>query len=375
MPWTLSIDFFLKKYNSSTLLILNYIYINMSTKIKWSLGSIVILIILAFCFNHIMDFSLDQGHSNEVSFFSGQNKLSGTLLIPKHVSSPPIVLIVHGDGPQDRFAQSGYLPFINQLLSAGIGVYSWDKPGIGKSSGNWLSQSMPDRAKEVIAALKKIRHLPGINPQKVGLLGFSQAGWVIPLVADQTTPAFSIIIGGAVNWRRQGAYYTNQQLKQQELPEATIQKQVQRELQANDRIFNYPETANPNQRPDMSAERFYFVLRNYHVDASQALKMMKGPLLALWGSDDRNVNPIWNSNRYRQLLANRPDTEIKIIPKATHGLLDATKFNYQLTSDWPSWKKGLFVLWGQKSYAHGAWTFISDWIKKTTASPKIGAHK
>ncbi|CAG8999430.1 MAG: hypothetical protein CENE_01404 [Candidatus Celerinatantimonas neptuna] len=340
----------------------------MSAKIKWVISSIVILIILFFCFNHIADFSLDHSHISQVSFYSGKQKISGTLITPKNVQSPPIALIVHGDGPQDRFAHSGYLPFINQLLDAGIGVYSWDKPGIGKSSGNWLSLSMSDRAKEVLAALKKIRSLPDINPRKVGLLGFSQAGWVIPLVADQTSPAFSVIIGGAVNWRRQGAYYTYQRLKQQGLSESIINKRVQQELQANDRIFNYPATANPNQRPDMTPERFYFALRNYHADASAALETMKGPLLALWGSEDRNVNPVWNSNRYRLLLTKRPNTEIKIIPKATHGLLNANRFNYQLTSDWPLWKKGLFLFWGHKSYAHGVWTLISHWIQKTTSS-------
>ena len=40
---------------------------------------------------------------------------------------------------------------------------------------------------------------------KVGYLGFSQAGWVIPIAATQSNPDFSVIIGGAVNWRDQGA--------------------------------------------------------------------------------------------------------------------------------------------------------------------------
>ncbi|CAG9294943.1 alpha/beta hydrolase family protein [Celerinatantimonas diazotrophica] len=234
----------------------------MSTKIKWFSSLIAILIILSCYFSHITDFSLDdQSHTSQVSFSSGTNKLSGTLIVPKGVTSPPIALIVHGDGPQDRFSNSDYLPFINQLLEAGIGVYSWDKPGIGKSSGHWLSQSMSDRAQEVLAALKKIRSLPNINPQKVGLLGFSQAGWVIPLVADQSKPAFSVIIGGAVNWRHQGAYYTRRRLQQQGLPKATINQRVQQELQADDHIFNNPATANPNQRPDMTPERFYFALK------------------------------------------------------------------------------------------------------------------
>lgn len=346
----------------------------MRAKIKWGISLIVLLVILFFNFSHITDFSLDQKATSQVSFYAGKNKLSGTLVLPPNVPSPPIALIVHGDGPQDRFSNSTYLPFINQLLDAGIGVYSWDKPGIGKSSGNWLSQSMPDRAQEVLAALKKIRSLPNINPHKVGVLGFSQAGWVLPLVADQSKPAFSVIIGGALNWRHQGAYYTRKRLQQQGLSEAIINQRVQQELHANDRVSSNSATANPNQRPDMTRQRFNFVIKNYHADASSALKHMNGPLLALWGSDDRNVNPDWNAKRYRALLANRADTEIKVIPGATHGLLDASLFNYQLPSEWPLCKEGLFIYLGRKSYVPGVWLFISDWIKKVTRSSNEQSH-
>ncbi|CAG9294944.1 alpha/beta hydrolase family protein [Celerinatantimonas diazotrophica] len=101
---------------------------------------------------------------------------------------------------------------------------------------------------------------------------------------------------------------------------------------------------------------------------------MKGPLLALWGKADRNVDPIWNANRYRALLANRANTEIKIIPKATHGLLNANLFNYQLPSDWPVYKEGLFIYLGRKSYVPGVWTFISNWIKKATRTSNKQSH-
>ena len=72
---------------------------------------------------------------------------------------------------------------------------------------------MQDRAAEAMAAYLRVRSEPGVDAAKVGFLGYSQAGWVLPIVASRAQPAFTVIIGGAVNWRDQGAYYTRKRLQ------------------------------------------------------------------------------------------------------------------------------------------------------------------
>ena len=65
----------------------------------------------------------------------------------------PLVIFVHGDGKlgHDAF---GYCEHIwNELAKKGIASMSWDKKGIGQSTGKWLNQSIEDRANEVIAAI------------------------------------------------------------------------------------------------------------------------------------------------------------------------------------------------------------------------------
>ncbi|VCU61916.1 hypothetical protein EPIB2_993 [Tritonibacter mobilis] len=37
------------------------------------------------------------------------------------------------------------------MADASIGVLFWDKAGVGASTGNWLNQSMEDRANEALA--------------------------------------------------------------------------------------------------------------------------------------------------------------------------------------------------------------------------------
>ncbi|MHA3913752.1 alpha/beta hydrolase [Halovulum sp. GXIMD14793] len=83
----------------------------------------------------LADHDLGHWQSEVFDFTAGETRLTGTLWQP---GSPPVaaVVLVHGDGPQDRSLQGGYAPMINMLLESGIAVASWDKPGVGSSSGN-----------------------------------------------------------------------------------------------------------------------------------------------------------------------------------------------------------------------------------------------
>ncbi|WP_129140637.1 alpha/beta hydrolase family protein [Modicisalibacter coralii] len=341
----------------------------MKRSTKWLFAALLVIITISATllqFSGFKDFDLSQHNVTNISFSSGNDTLSGSLVLPKKAQSPPIALIIHGDGPQDRFSNSGYLPLINSLLSHGIGVFTWDKPGIGKSTGDWLRQSMQDRSNEARAAYAEIKSLPHLKNSPIGFLGFSQAGWVLPITDNETKPAFTVLVGAAVSWRHQGAYYTKRQLETAGLSPEQVTQKVTDNLKVNDAAFASPDTANPSLRPDMSRDRFDFVARNYDSDATPYLGSMQGPILALWGADDKNVDPRYNQAIYHQKL--HPDQEqvTAIINHATHGLLKAQWFNYQLPAEWSLWRKGLFILMGHHAYAPRALDTISIWINKVT---------
>jgi len=46
-------------------------------------------------------------------------------------------------------------------------VFSWDKPGVGASTGNWLHQSMSDRADETLSAINALWQVPGDGQRPV----------------------------------------------------------------------------------------------------------------------------------------------------------------------------------------------------------------
>lgn len=326
------------------------------------IATLTVIGLFAVVLTGLDDFDLAEFESTEIAFQSGGQNLQGTLLRPNGVIDPPIAIIVHGDGPQNRFSDDGYLPLFHVLLDAGIGVFTWDKPGIGASDGNWLDQSMADRTAEAVVALQTICGRDDVAADRVGFLGFSQAGWVIPAATQQVTPAFSVLVGPAVNWQAQGAYFTRKRLEAESATAEEIEAAIAAYAERDARIFADGYVPTTADMGGMTPDRFAFVARNHQADASDAIAAMTGPVLAVWGADDLNVDAQTDAATYRALLPDPTQQSDLLIPSATHGLLRAGLFNYQLTDQWPAHKQALFLVAGRRAFAPGALDRIADWI-------------
>ncbi|WP_299782496.1 alpha/beta fold hydrolase [uncultured Roseobacter sp.] len=321
-------------------------------------GVLALLVALVFAgLDTIRAFEVpDNAAVSEHVFTVQGHHLAGTLVLPPKVDAPPIVLIVHGDGPQDRWSDSTYLPLVNALVARGTGVFSWDKPGIGQSEGDWLAQSMADRIKEAVTAFEYLRDQQGFAHTTLGFLGFSQAGWVVPKVTTDTGAGYAVLIGPAVNWRRQGAYYTSKRLESAGHTFGEIEQAVADNLAENDRIFRDGSVC--AGRDDMSAARCAFVRRNYGVDATEDVLAMTTPTLVLMGADDLNVYP----SETAELYAKNPHHDVRIVPQATHSLLRAQHFNFQTPADWTALAGLRFLLSGSRAYAPVVLDEISRWV-------------
>lgn len=323
----------------------------------------LLLAAAVFFSSHIDDFELNGIKSEELTFQHNGQRLSGTLLQAENKTPDAVILLIHGDGPMDRYANHGYYPLFNLLLSENLAIFSWDKAGIGKSQGNWLHQSMSDRADEAIAAREMIAgHYQG-QKIPVGYFGYSQAGWVIPIAASRQASDFSVIIGGAANWRDQGQYYQALRYRSQGKSPEEIQALLARERQENDALFGPAAKGQVAQRSDMSPDRLIFVQKNYQSDSRPFLSRMQGPVLIALGEDDLNVDAKTDSCRFQHSLHAKPDASVALIPGGTHNLMKASSFNYQLESDWPWYKQAYFLYQGRESYLPGVYRQIGNWIK------------
>ncbi|GAA6176359.1 CocE/NonD family hydrolase [Sulfitobacter pacificus] len=333
---------------------------------------------LIFTFSRLGDFELPQDNQQTVVFSQGGNTLQGTLITAS--GDGPVVLLVHGDGPQDRWSSGGYLPLVNTLLDAGISVFSWDKPGVGTSTGNWLRQSMNDRADETLAAIEALRQLPGVGQRPIGLLGFSQAGWVLPRVPALTDDvSFLLLMGGAINWQSQGRYYATIRLEREGKTPAEIATELTRQAKAHrvwfeddatyDEYLAAERSAGQREGRTLSKDRFLFALLNHHEDARRNIAGLTLPVLVLSGADDLNADPQETVSVYRSLLNGvHPQSRFHIVPDATHSLLSARRYNYQHLDQWPFTTQARFLLSGRNAYADGVLKTATDWIVEVSTA-------
>jgi acetyl esterase/lipase len=205
--------------------------------------------------------------------------------------------------------------------------------------------------------------------RKVGFLGFSQAGWVLPKVAAQVLQnTYYVIIGGATNWQMQGAYFATIRLKANGHTDDYIRAYNEKQIDQAQKVFAAPASYDrylkltPEKQP-MEEARFHFVARNYSADSTAELSLMLAPVLAIYGEGDLNVDARREAEIYKDGLANgHPENEIRIWPDATHGLLKTRWFNYQLPSQIPWYSKLYAIPAGRNIYAPGVIDHLADWV-------------
>ena len=245
-------------------------------------------------------------------------------------------------------AHGYYGPIWNRLARHGIASFAWDKPGVGRSNGNWLHQSMEGRAQEVIEAVEYLRSSEvGPSFSSIGLIGFSQAGWVLPEVAARHAGTdFMIMVSGAINWKRQSNYLTRRRLEREGLDAASVEAAVAQNtrdlaiFEPPNSYENYLRHAQekclngvvPSGCDPMSRDRFRFAQLNIDADASEALGRFDQPLLALFGDHDLNVDVDESRATYQELVPPPPQASLRTrtYTDATHGLLRVEHFDTQV---------------------------------------------
>jgi alpha-beta hydrolase superfamily lysophospholipase len=306
------------------------------------------------------------GVAEEVYFQDGNNRLEALYLLPSHGQEHKgVFLFVHGDGPLD-YEAAGYYPLIwNLLRKQGFAIFSWSKPGVGGSTGQWLDQSMLDRQVEVRAAIEFVQSQYHYEGEQIGLLGFSQAGWVVPAVANGNPEVgFVIGIGFAMDWQTQSGYLTKTRLALEGKTSVEIDQGYEKSIESIDRLkqnLGYEQYLRDNKGvPDlMSEERYEFVVMNFQVNAFDDYNNLDQPLLILLGDKDLNVDINETKESLTKLFRHRSNAQITIIADATHSLLKAKTFNQQS----PGLRFWLKLMWaGESALAPALLPVLNDWI-------------
>jgi uncharacterized protein len=124
----------------------------------------------------------------DIKFESQGITLAGSVIEPEKPSAA--VVIVHGSDPVKR-----EMEFARRLAEKGIAVLTYDKRGVGESGGVYVGPSVGTNnidtanlnllAQDAEAAVKTFRTYLKNKKIPIGLVGFSQAGWIIPIAANK----------------------------------------------------------------------------------------------------------------------------------------------------------------------------------------------
>ena len=101
------------------------------------------------------------------------------------------IILLHGFGA-DR---SQLLPELQLLARHGYGVLAFDLPGHGSSGGDLVTWGDREQA-SLLAAIGFVSARPGVDPQRLGALGFSMGGTTVVEVAAADPRLKAIAVNG-----------------------------------------------------------------------------------------------------------------------------------------------------------------------------------
>jgi dienelactone hydrolase len=279
----------------------------------------------------------------EISFTAGGFGLHGVLVKPQSKGPHPAVIFIHGDGPIDRTMLGYYIPIWKKFVEVGYVCMSWDKPGVGKSTGGFGDKTLfHDRASIAAEAVRYLKAREDIDGKRIGYWGISQAGYIIPLASSMTNDiSFVVAIScPGVNSIDQGAFFIRKQLISEGV-EAQVAKKTadcylkSRHAQSYEEYFKYAELLGRHPYlketgwAEIKSKDSYVPLQptsESFFNPISVLEETKFPVLAIFGEKDTQIPPSISAESYRQALKKAGNEHFKVImfPGADHVIFNTT---------------------------------------------------
>ena len=266
----------------------------------------------------------------------GDVSLAGSLWLP----ADRALAVVHmhpGSGASDR-DNDVYFPRIREhLLGTGIGVSSFDKRGVGGSTGRWEDAAIEEQADDLLACVEALLADPSFDAP-VGAYGHSQGGWVVVEAAGRLSRLAFVVTnsGPGVTPGEQEryairAYMARAGIAPTEVDEVeryfdwlvTLMRERVPFEDVRRRIAEagFPDAFHELGLPVLPerSEDWNLMTRLLDYDPRPALERIRVPLLALFGADDTIVPVEASVDVYREAV--RPELlTVAVLPGGDHRL-------------------------------------------------------
>jgi len=226
--------------------------------------------------------------------------LAATVLTPDTKRGPdrrPAMVFVHGSGPATR---EGLIHQAERMARAGIVSLVYDKRRVGYSP---VRRDYSQLADDALRMLRLLRSRSDVDPDRVGLWGISEGGWVVPLAASRNPEVGFVILVAApmMSPSSQAAWAADEGLRRQGAPDGA-RRFLSRALAIGN--LNYV---------------------NY--DGRPAVAGMRQPVLGLYPAADRAAPPAESARILADVLegAGNQAYTIRFFPGADHGMKVAGK--------------------------------------------------
>ena len=229
-----------------------------------------------------------------ISIPSSDVELAASLDLPPGDGPHPVMVVVHGSGEIERDQFEG---FARSWTALGVAVLRYDKRGVGQSTGSFRGVSAGNSdevfdvlAGDVVAVVDYVAARPEIDADRIGLVGASQAGWIMPLAASSSAEVdFIVSISGATS-----------------------------SVGLSDRFDEIAESGMNDA--EIAAELAAFD-GEQGFDPRPALESLDIPVLWLYGGRDQS-NPTANDIAVIEAIGS-PRFTVELFPDGTHELVDA----------------------------------------------------
>jgi dienelactone hydrolase len=254
--------------------------------------------------------------------------LTGLLTLPATDGPHPAMVVLHGSEPgtRDDFGRHIMSAY---LASQGFAVLTYDKRGVGDSGGTYQERASESNlnllAQDALAGVNYLKGRAEVDSSHIGLIGYSQAGWIIPIVAGQSEDvAFFVILSGPVVSVGIEDAYSNYTNNGESLTQYTAEEISQKLALASPSGF----------------------------DPVPVIATLKQPGIWIWGAQDKSV-PVPESLQNLEALISQGKSNFSyfVLPDADH--------NLQMTT------RGLFnEIPYSSGYPENFHTLLSQWLQE-----------